>query len=39
MLQRVKRSAAEKGQPASVWLRLAIVDALQRDKPVEELQP
>jgi predicted DNA binding CopG/RHH family protein len=38
MLQRVKRSAAEKGQTASVYVRLALVDALQRDKPAEELQ-
>jgi predicted DNA binding CopG/RHH family protein len=38
MLQRVKRQAAEKGQTASVYVRLALVDALQRDKPAEELE-
>lgn len=36
MLERVKRSADQKGQPVSVYVRLALVDALQRDKPVEE---
>lgn len=36
MLQRVKRSAQEKGQTASVYVRLALIDALQRDMPAEE---
>lgn len=39
MLERVRRSADQKGQPVSVYVRLALVDALQRDKPAEELQP
>jgi predicted HicB family RNase H-like nuclease len=29
--QRLKRSAAQKGQSASVYVRLALIDALQRD--------
>lgn len=37
MLQRVKRSAADKGQTASVYVRLALIDALQRDMPREPL--
>lgn len=37
MLQRVKHSAAEKGQTASVYVRLALIDALQRDMPRESL--
>jgi predicted DNA-binding protein len=36
MLQRVQRSASEKGQTASVYVRLALIDALQRDKPTEQ---
>jgi hypothetical protein len=39
MLERVKRSAAAKGQTASVYVRLALVDALQRDMPPEVRQP
>lgn len=35
MLTRVKREAAIKGQSASTYVRLALVDALQRDKPAE----
>ena len=37
MLERVKRSAAAKGQPTSVYVRLALIDALQRDMPREPL--
>lgn len=36
MLQRVKREAGLKGQSASTYVRLALVDALQRDKPAEQ---
>jgi predicted DNA-binding protein len=37
MLQRVQRSASEKGQTASTYVRLALVDALQRDMKPEVL--
>ncbi len=35
LLIRVKRAAADKGQPASTYVRLALVEALQRDKQPE----
>jgi len=39
MLERVKREAGKKGQNASTYVRLALIDALQRDMPAEERNP